>query len=106
MELNRQKRVDNELTFKRRNRKAEQMVKAEIGEREAKHWALHFCCECSDQKCDERIEMTVQEYGLLHKNPRQFMVKPGHEDPEIETVAQPYFDFIVVKKNVHLIEGM
>jgi hypothetical protein len=46
-----------------------------------------FFCECSNVDCTLLLPMTVSEYEQVRADPRQFVVAPGHELPEIEIVV-------------------
>ena len=59
---------------------------------------VSFYCECSDEKCRERIVLKPAEYTALHQNSSQFIVIPGHEVPTIERVVNKSNDYLVVEK--------
>ena len=59
---------------------------------------LHFYCECSDDKCRQRIVLTPSEYKQLHQNRRQFVLVPGHQVAEFERVVTTTDKYIVVEK--------
>lgn len=59
---------------------------------------LHFYCECSNEKCRERIQITHTQYGELHKNSSQFIVLPGHQVAEIEKIIKKNPNYFVVEK--------
>lgn len=55
-------------------------------------------CECSDRTCVYRVTIGVEKYVEVRENPRRFMVRPGHEVPDVETVVERTEDFYVVEK--------
>ena len=57
-------------------------------------------CECSDRNCSGHIAITVYEHQVMRKNPRHFIVLPGHIDPEIERVVANHRKFLVVEKDL------
>jgi hypothetical protein len=59
---------------------------------------LYFYCECSDLKCHERIMLTAEKYDKVRKNNKQFVIKPGHQIPEIENVVLEENKYFVVEK--------
>lgn len=61
---------------------------------------LHFYCECSNENCRERIEITQGQYEALHKNTSQFVVIPGHEVAEIERIIKTEPTYLVVEKYI------
>jgi hypothetical protein len=61
---------------------------------------IKFFCECSDMKCEERIELKPSRYKELHQNTDQFIVLPGHNDPDIERIIKSSKHYLVVEKFV------
>jgi hypothetical protein len=50
--------------------------------------AFHeFSCECADERCAQRISLTVEEYEYIRRIPTHFIVKPGHVYLEVERVV-------------------
>jgi hypothetical protein len=59
---------------------------------------FEFFCECSNVDCNLLLPMTVSEYEQVRADPKQFVVAPGHELPEIETVVARTNSYQVVVK--------
>jgi hypothetical protein len=59
---------------------------------------FEFFCECSNIDCALLLPMTVSEYERVRADPRQFVVAPGHELPEIEHVVTREGAYQVVVK--------
>jgi len=38
-----------------------------------------WICECADETCTERIELTAQQYERVRRNPTHFVVAPSAE---------------------------
>ena len=57
-----------------------------------------FRCECARLGCNQLIELTVREYEEIRANPRRFVVVPGHEFPDVETVVETRRGYIIVDK--------
>jgi hypothetical protein len=57
-----------------------------------------FLCECGRQQCDHIIDITPRDYERVRGHPRRFIVRPGHEEPDAETVVEAYSDYVVVEK--------
>ena len=57
-----------------------------------------FMCECGDEHCFERIELTPAAYEAVRSVATNFIVVPGHEDPDIEHIALQNERFRVVEK--------
>ena len=59
---------------------------------------FNFVCECSDTSCTELLPLTIFEYEHVRADPAQFLIAPGHELPELETVAERHGGYEVVRK--------
>lgn len=55
-----------------------------------------FVCECSDERCAEGIQLTLEEYERVRSDPRWFVVVREHMRPEIEKVASELCEHLVV----------
>lgn len=63
---------------------------------------MAWVCECGDRECLEQIELTPAEYERVRAEATQFVVKPGHELPEVEDVIAETDRFLIVRK----VEGL
>jgi hypothetical protein len=45
---------------------------------------IDFVCECGHAECFEQIPLTREEYERIRASPRRFVIKGGHEMPELE----------------------
>lgn len=59
---------------------------------------LIVLCECADEDCTQRIELTRAEYEETRSDPARFVVAPSHADPEIERVIDRTDRFEMVRK--------
>lgn len=57
-----------------------------------------FICECSNTACAESLELTAAEYEAVRAHPTRFVVKPGHQLPQVERVIEGNGRFLVVEK--------
>lgn len=57
-----------------------------------------FFCECSNRDCTLMLPLTIALYENVRSNPRAFVVAPGHDLPEIETVVERGDGYQVVVK--------
>jgi hypothetical protein len=57
-----------------------------------------FRCECASLECNRLVELTPTAYEGIRANPRRFLVLPGHELPEVETVVESHDGYLVVQK--------
>jgi hypothetical protein len=52
----------------------------------------------ADRDCTERLVITAQEFENVRTRSTQFIVRPGHELPEIETVITRAPLYLLVEK--------
>jgi hypothetical protein len=57
-----------------------------------------FRCECARLGCNQLVELTVHEYEDIRANPRCFVVAPGHELSDVETVIESRSGYLIVEK--------
>lgn len=70
--------------------------------------AGRYVCECANTGCVSWIVVDREDYQRVRANPRRFLVLPGHEKPEIETVVEQTDDYLVVEKPeevAHIVES-
>lgn len=59
---------------------------------------VSFRCECAQLGCNELLELSVNEYETVRANPRRFIVVPGHQRPEVESVINARPGYLIVEK--------
>jgi hypothetical protein len=57
-----------------------------------------FRCECARADCNRLVEVTPADYEQVRAHSRRFIVFPGHERPDVETVVLATPDYVVVDK--------
>jgi hypothetical protein len=57
-----------------------------------------YRCECARLDCKRTVELTPAEYEQVRAHPQRFVVLPGHERPEVETVIEATPAYVVVAK--------
>jgi hypothetical protein len=83
----------NEAVFRAANREIAQADKEAGGD-----GVLEVICECGREGCSGLISLTVAEYDSIHSQDDRFVVVPGHENPEIESVVERRAAYFVVDK--------
>jgi hypothetical protein len=83
----------NEILFREINERLDEM---------AAPWAktTGYLCECSELACSQTIELTNDQYERVRAQATVFVVVPGHERAEIETVIEENDRFLLVRKIV------
>jgi hypothetical protein len=59
---------------------------------------LYFC-ECGRAECREKVELLKADYERVRSNSSDFVIVPGHEFPEVETILEAHEGWVVVRKN-------
>lgn len=95
MTLFEERAARNEALFREVN---EQM------ERLARRWSAsaesaEFVCECGNAECSDHVELPLEEYERVRRNPRRFIVLPGHVMPELEHVVTQTARYVIVEKD-------
>jgi hypothetical protein len=83
----------NEVVFRATNLEIKQAEKEAGGD-----GVLEVLCECGQEGCSRLISLTVAEYDRAHSQDDRFVVVPGHENPEIESVVERREAYLVVDK--------
>lgn len=60
--------------------------------------SLHFYCECSDEKCNQRLRISLSDYDIVHQNPKAFVILCDHQVNEYETVISTNEHYCIVEK--------
>jgi hypothetical protein len=62
------------------------------------HGLVRFRCECARLDCSEVVELSVEAYERVRADPRRFVVRTGHELPDVEEVVDRGDGYVVVTK--------
>jgi hypothetical protein len=63
------------------------------------HGTTQFLCECGNSACTEAIALTADALKHLHADGDLFVVLPGHEISDVETVVDRHNGYLLVRKN-------
>ena len=97
--------LDERFTRQARNESLFREVNEEIaklGER-AEAWSpdgtIDFLCECGEEGgCGRRVRVPLEVYERVRAQDDRFIVRPGHETPELERAVEWGDDYVVVDK--------
>lgn len=56
-------------------------------------------CECGELECHEQIVLDVPTFEHVRAEPTQFVVVPGHELPDVETVVERHDAYNILRKD-------
>ena len=84
----------NEALFREVN---EQIAQVDDAERQ---WStLEIMCECgAEGGCGERVEIPLDAYERVRSQDDRFVVRPGHETPELEHAVEWGDEYVIVDK--------
>jgi hypothetical protein len=85
---------ENEEVF----RVANERLHRQIADAVAADRLVPFLCECADERCMERVEMTLADYESVRAHPDTFAVVPGHAVEQVEKIVEDRGSFHVVQK--------
>jgi hypothetical protein len=57
-----------------------------------------YVCECANAGCAEQVAMDSETYRRVRRQPRLFLVRPGHEDLQLERIVERHDDYLIVEK--------
>jgi hypothetical protein len=87
----------NEALFREVNERVEE-VGRDIAYQEDPSLLTQFVCECGQEDCLEKIELTLAQYEAVRDDARRFAVLPGHEDTDVARLIERHPGFLVVEK--------
>jgi hypothetical protein len=65
---------------------------------EAKSELAVFLCECAEEHCTEQINLSLDDYETIRRVPTHFLVRRGHNIPDVERIVAEHDGFSVVEK--------
>ena len=88
--------AENEALYREINERITEMIETHMADGD--HQAYDYVCECADANCVERIQLTLAQYEDIRADPRRFVIRPGHERPEVEIVVDRADAYTLVTK--------
>jgi hypothetical protein len=71
----------------------------EVGEQPEQGSPLDLVCECSDTACVGRVRVAAGDYEAVRRNPRRFIIVPGHLwHPELEREVARLPGYVILEK--------
>jgi hypothetical protein len=89
-ELREKRLAANEVFFRELNEKLERQSGGSQ--------TLILVCECAEEDCVQRLELTRGEYEAARSEPVLFLVAPGHVETDIEEVISRTDRYELVRK--------
>ena len=60
---------------------------------------MSVVCECGTSSCAERFQVRPEDYAQVRDDSTLFLIKPGHDFPETETVVEKTPAYWIVRKD-------
>lgn len=60
---------------------------------------LSVICECGRFDCNDRLDLSVDDYERVRADATRFIVRPGHVEEDVESVTERHSDYWVVRKD-------
>ena len=84
-------------------RDANEQIEAAAAEHGLARGTVPFICECADSTCSRVLLLELEDYRRVRRNPRWFLVAPGHEGVggDATAVVERHPAFVLVEKTGH-----
>jgi hypothetical protein len=86
--------VENEKLFRTANEGLRERVEGSVEPDQS----IPFLCECIDETCMARIDLTPQEYEIARSDDQWFVIAPGHPRLDGERIVKEDDRFLIVTK--------
>jgi hypothetical protein len=86
---------ENEVLFREVNEKIDELDRTFSATPSS---AQSFLCECGRRDCTARVTLTPEQYAAVREDPARFVVVPGHEAEDVETVVDEGDGYFVIQK--------
>jgi len=84
----------NEALFRAVNERV-----AQVSQLDGEGEPVEFICECGDADCVEAVPLTLDEYETVRSSASLFVLRPGHEAPNVERVVLRNDRFLIAEKH-------
>jgi len=72
------RRAENQKLFRLGNERLRRVVNGMVSD----DYRVPFLCECADEFCDGRVELTLKEWEDVARGPRHYVMVRGHPRSE------------------------
>lgn len=83
----------NEALFREVNERIEEVNRSLGADGDA-----DFICECGDEECTKPVTLSLAEYEQARRDPTHFIIAPGHQVPEVESMVARTERYTIVAK--------
>lgn len=96
--LSRRQKINIELAEKTKNTHTKNILNKLLPSKLKHAEIIKFNCECSDPKCNKKVDLTLKQYEIYSKKRKQFVLAKGHITKEIEKPLVMSKGYTVVEK--------
>ena len=90
--------VENEKLFRKANERLRERAEGIVEPGQS----VPFLCECIDEKCMDRLDLTLDDYVRVRSDGEHFVIVPGHPRLDGEKIVEEGNRFLIVsKEDVH-----
>jgi hypothetical protein len=89
-----ERREENQRRFRKANEGLHDLVEGRLPDSQP----VAFVCECADDECMGRVEVSLQEWEAVALNPNHFLMKAGHQRSKWEEVVGSLGEYEVARK--------
>jgi hypothetical protein len=86
--------MENQMRFRSANERLDERAKEYASE----GGRVPFLCECGDDACLGRVDLSRTEYQQVRSHPQRYVILPGHPTIESEMVVADNGRFQVAEK--------
>ena len=94
MAARKERHADNQRRFNAANERLGELVQGRVTEEER----IPFLCECADDRCLGRVELSLGQFEQLHESENVYVIVPGHPRVNGEVILQRQERFEQVEK--------
>jgi hypothetical protein len=88
------RREENQKLFRLGNERLHSAVSEQVPD----DGRVPFLCECADEFCDGRVELRMEQWEGVAREPQLYVMVRGHQRSEGETVVGALDGYDVVRK--------
>jgi hypothetical protein len=88
------RREQNQKLFRMGNERLDDALEGRV----ADDAPVPFLCECADEHCDGRVELSRSQWGSVAAKASHFVMVAGHPRSEGEVIVGEIDDYDVVRK--------
>jgi hypothetical protein len=90
-----ERRRENEHVFRSANERLREVVEKRFAPPSAR---VPFLCECADETCMGRVDVTLEQYRDLRSHERRFIMLPDHQRTAGEEIVEQHDGYYITEK--------